>query len=102
MNMVLDLIKQLYKLRNCNLKLTDSTIKSNKFKVCLEYHIGNCKAPCIGKETEKEYDQTILEIKEIIKGNISTVARHLKLLLQQYIEKMDFENAQIIKEPYYK
>ena len=98
MNMVLDLIKQLYKLRNCNLKLADSSIKSNKFKVCLEYHIGNCKAPCIGKETEKEYDQTILEIKEIIKGNINTVARHLKMLLQQYIEKLDFENAQIIKE----
>lgn len=98
MHMVLDLIKQLYKLRNCNLKLADSSIRSNKFKVCLEYHIGNCKAPCIGKETAEEYDQTILEIKEIIKGNINTVSRHLKMLLQQYIEKLDFENAQIIKE----
>ncbi len=98
MYMVLDLIKQLYKLRNCNLKLADSAIKSNKFKVCLEYHIGNCKAPCIGKETEEEYNQTILEIKEIIKGNINTVDRHLKILLQQSIEKMKFENAQIIKE----
>lgn len=98
MNMVLDLIKQLYKLRNCNLKLDDKNISSNKFKVCLEYHIGNCKAPCIGKETEDEYDQTITEIKEIIKGNINTVSRHLKILLQQHIEKMEFENAQIIKE----
>lgn len=98
MHMVLDLIKQLYKLRNCNLKLDDKSIASNKFKVCLEYHIGNCKAPCIGKESEEEYDQTISEIKEIIKGNINTVARHLKILLQQYIEKMEFENAQIIKE----
>ena len=98
MNMVLDLIKQLYKLRNCNLKLEDSAIKANKFKVCLEYHIGNCKAPCVGKETIIEYDQTIAEIKEIIKGNISTVAKHLKALLQQRIEKMDFENAQLIKE----
>lgn len=98
MHMVLDLIKQLYKLRNCNLKLEEKNIRSNKFKVCLEYHIGNCKAPCVGKETEEEYDQTISEIKEIIKGNINTVARHLKLLLQQYIEKMEFENAQIIKE----
>jgi len=98
MNMVLDLIKHLYKLRNCNLKLTDLAIKSNKFKVCLEYHIGNCKAPCVGKETEPEYDQTIAEIKEIVKGNVNTVARHLKLLLQQYIEKMEFENAQIVKE----
>lgn len=98
MHMVLDLIKQLYKLRNCNLKLEDKSIAGNKFKVCLEYHIGNCKAPCVGKETEEEYDQTISEIKEIIKGNINTVARHLKILLQQYIEKMEFENAQMIKE----
>lgn len=98
MHMVLDLIKQLYKLRNCNLKLDDKSIASNKFKVCLEYHIGNCKAPCIGKESEEEYDQTISEIKEIIKGNINTVSRHLKILLQQYIEKMEFENAQMIKE----
>lgn len=98
MHMVLDLIKQLYKLRNCNLKLDDKSIASNKFKVCLEYHIGNCKAPCVGKETEEDYDQTISEIKEIIKGNINTVARHLKILLQQYVEKMEFENAQMIKE----
>ncbi len=98
MNTVLDLIKQLYKLRNCNLKLTDESIKANKFKVCLEYHIGNCKAPCIGKETEQEYDQTIADIKEIIKGNINTVARHLKVLLQQHIEKLEFEKAHIIKE----
>lgn len=98
MHMVLDLIKQLYKLRNCNLKLDDKSITANKFKVCLEYHIGNCKAPCVGKETEEEYDQTISEIKEIIKGNINTVSRHLKILLQQYVEKMEFENAQMIKE----
>jgi len=98
MNMVLDLIKQLYKLRNCNLKLTDGNIRSNKFKVCLEFHIGNCKGPCVGKETEEEYDETIAEIKEIVKGNINTVSRHLKILLQQYIEKLDFENAHLIKE----
>lgn len=98
MNMVLDLIKQMYKLRNCNLKLTDANIKSNKFKVCLEYHIGNCKAPCVGKETEGEYNQTIAEIKEIVKGNINTVARHLKKLLQEHIEKMEFEEAHFIKE----
>ncbi len=63
MNTVLDLIKQLFKLRNCNLNLTDENIKANKFKVCLEYHIGNCKAPCVGKETEDEYLETIQNIK---------------------------------------
>jgi excinuclease ABC subunit C len=98
MNTVLDLIKKLYKLRNCNLKLTEDNIQSNKFKVCLEFHIGNCKAPCVGKENETEYNQTISEIKEIVKGNIASVARHLKIILQQCVERLDFEKAQLIKE----
>jgi len=98
MNAVLDLIKKLYKLRNCNLKLTKENIQSKKFKVCLEYHIGNCKAPCVGNETEEEYNQTIDEIKEIIKGNINIVGKHLKNSLQQYIANLEFEKAQIIKE----
>ncbi len=98
MNTVLDLVRQLFKLRNCNLNLTESNINSNKFKVCLEYHIGNCKAPCVGKETEEEYDRSITNIKEIVKGNINTVAKYLKGLLQQHVEKMEFEKAEIIKE----
>ncbi|OFY83668.1 MAG: excinuclease ABC subunit C [Bacteroidetes bacterium RIFCSPLOWO2_12_FULL_35_15] len=98
MNMVLDLVKQLYKLRNCNLNLNPENIKAKKFKVCLEYHIGNCKAPCVGLETEDEYNETIANIKEIVKGNINTVARHLKGLLQEHVEKMEFEKANIIKE----
>lgn len=95
---VLDLIKQLYPLRNCNFNLSEDNIKGGKFKVCLEYHIGNCKAPCIGKESEEEYNRKISDIKDIVKGNINTVARHLKELLQQHIEKLEFEKAQIIKE----
>lgn len=98
MNTVLDLIKQLYFLRNCNLNLTEENIQAGKFKVCLEYHIGNCKGPCVAKETEEEYNQTITEIKEIIKGNAYGVARHLKSLLQEHIEKMEFEKAQQVKE----
>ncbi len=98
MNMVLDLVKKLYQLRNCNLKLTKENIASNKFKVCLEFHIGNCKAPCVAKESQEEYDQTIAEIKEIVKGNINTVARHLKTMLQESVEKMEFEKAHLIKE----
>lgn len=98
MNTVLDLIKQLYKLRNCNFNLSEENISANKFKVCLEYHIGNCKAPCIGKEAEEEYNRGIAEIKEIIKGNINTVSKHLKALLQQHVEKMEFEKAHLIKE----
>lgn len=95
---VLDLIKQLFKLRNCNLNLSEENIKAKKLKVCLEYHIGNCKAPCIANESEDEYNQTISNIKEIIKGNISTVSKHLKTLLTQHVEKLEFEKAHIIKE----
>jgi excinuclease ABC subunit C len=98
MNTVLDLIKQLYTLRNCNLNLSSENINAEKFKVCLEYHIGNCKAPCIGKESEEEYNKTISSIKEIVKGNVHSVARHLKELLQQHVEKLEFEKAQEIKE----
>ncbi len=98
MHTVLDLVKQLFKLRNCNLNLTDQNIRAKKFKVCLEYHIGNCKAPCVANENEEEYNQTISSIKEIVKGNISTVSKHLKTLLQEHIEKLEFEKAHIIKE----
>jgi len=95
---ILDLVKQLYQLRNCNLNLTEENVKANKFKVCLEYHIGNCKAPCVGKETEEEYNQTIAGIKDIIKGNINSVSKYLKGMLQQHVDKLEFEKAQIIKE----
>jgi excinuclease ABC subunit C len=98
MNTVLDLIKKLYRLRNCNLNLTEQNIQAGKFKVCLEYHIGNCKGPCVGKEAETDYTQTITEIKEILKGNGILVGKHLKMLLQEHIEKMEFEKAQLIKE----
>ena len=98
MHTVLDLIKQLFKLRNCNFNLSTENVKAKKFKVCLEYHIGNCKAPCIGNESEEEYNQTISNIKEITKGNISTVSKHLKTLLNQHVEKLEFEKAHVIKE----
>lgn len=98
MNTVLGLIKQLYSLRTCNLNLTEQNIQAGKFKVCLEYHLGNCKAPCVDRESEAEYTQKIADIKEIIKGNANTVTRHLKIMLQQHIEKMEFEKAQLVKE----
>ena len=95
---VLELVKQLFKLRNCNLNLSEANIKSKKFKVCLEYHIGNCKGPCVGNESDEDYNQTIANIKEILKGNISTVSKQLKNILQQHIEKLEFEKAHFIKE----
>jgi excinuclease ABC subunit C len=98
MNMVLELIRQLFNLRTCNFQLTDDNIKAGKFKVCLEYHIGNCAAPCVGKETEAEYNQTIAAIKDIVKGNASSVAKYLKDIMQEQVANMQYEKAQLTKE----
>jgi excinuclease ABC subunit C len=95
---VMDLIKKLYKLRNCNLNLSSENIEAKKFKVCLEYHIGNCKAPCVGKQSLLEYNQTISDIKEILKGNIGNVIKHLKEILQTEVLQLQFEKAQLTKE----
>lgn len=98
MNTLLGLIRQLYPLRTCNLRLTDENIRTGKFKVCLEYHIGNCKGPCEGLQTQDDYEATIVEIKEIIKGNISAVIGQLKSLMNSYAADLSFEKAQVVKE----
>jgi excinuclease ABC subunit C len=95
---LIGLIRQLYKLRTCSHSLTKSNISAGKFKVCLEYHIGNCKAPCTGLQSEKDYSESIQQIKDILKGNISTVIDHLKKLMKNYSQELRFEDAQIIKE----
>jgi excinuclease ABC subunit C len=92
------LIRQLYKLRTCSHNLSDSNISLGKFKVCLEYHIGNCKAPCVGLQPEAEYLESIKQIKEILRGNISTVIDHLKSLMAQLSSEMRFEEAQSVKD----
>jgi excinuclease ABC subunit C len=97
-NTLLELISQLYKLRNCNLNLTEENISKKKFKVCLEYHIGNCKGPCEGHQSNDDYEQGIKEIRLILKGNTNTVIVHLKELMQLYSSGMKFEEAQLIKE----
>lgn len=98
MNTLLDLVRQLYPLRSCNLKLTKENIKKKKFKVCLEYHIGNCLGPCEGLQKTEDYESTINEIREVIKGNINTVINQLKNLMNSYAESMEFEKAQAVKE----
>src|SRR4051812_18880928 len=80
-NTLLELVGQLYKLRTCNLNLIEENIIKKKFKVCLEYHIGNCKGPCEGLQSREDYDQTIREIRQILKGNIVSVIQHLKNLM---------------------
>ncbi len=98
MKALLDIIKQLYPLRTCKLNLTEKNIAKGKFKVCLEYHIGNCKAPCTGKQSKEEYDRQIEQVRAIIKGNISDIIKELKTLMFDFAEKMEFEQAQMIKE----
>jgi excinuclease ABC subunit C len=95
---LLTLIRQLYKLRTCNYNMTPSNIAEKKFRVCLEYHIGNCNAPCIGLQSEEEYSESIQQIKDILKGNIITVIDHLKKLMKEYSYQLQYEKAQIIKE----
>ncbi len=98
MNTLLDLIRQLYPLRTCKHRLTDENIRAGKFKVCLEYHIGNCLGPCEGHQSAEEYDQSINEIREIIKGNINSVIGQLKGLMASYAADLKFEHAQVVKE----
>ncbi|HEY4786092.1 MAG TPA: excinuclease ABC subunit UvrC [Bacteroidales bacterium] len=95
---LLDLIRQLFPLRTCSLPLSEQTIKDGKFKVCLEYHMGNCKAPCVGYQTEADYSQSIVQIKDILKGNISQVLGFLKSLMKEFAEEYKFEEAEIVRK----
>lgn len=98
MHTLLDLSRQLYPLRNCNLNLTEKNINAGKFRVCLEYHLGNCKGPCEALQTREDYDVSIASIKEIIKGNLQAVNRQLKELMMEYAGRLEFEKAHLIKE----
>ena len=95
---LLSFVRQLYPLRTCKYNLSQENIQNNKFKVCLEYHIGNCLAPCVGKQTSKHYDLGIQHIRQILKGNIRSVVQHLKQEILIYSEKMEYEKAQTVKE----
>lgn len=98
LNTLLVLLKELFPIRNCNFDLSPSKIGQKKYKVCLEYHIGNCKGPCEGKETEDEYQSYISQIEHIVKGNLGAVTSILKNSMQEYATKHQFELAQEIKE----
>lgn len=94
---LLDLIRELYPLRTCNLNLTEQNIEAKKFKVCLEYHMKRCLGPCEGKQSLENYNVNIAEIKDIIKGNFHSVVRDLKTSMKEASEALDFEKAQYIK-----
>ncbi len=97
---LLDLFKSEYKLRTCNYVLTDENIRNRKYKVCLEYHIGNCTGPCEGLFPSDKYNDGISDIENILKGNISGVIKHLEIQMQQLAHELNFEEAIKIKEKY--
>ncbi|PNQ74966.1 excinuclease ABC subunit C [Hanstruepera neustonica] len=95
---LLDLIRGLFMLRTCNYDLSQDKIEAGKYKVCLEYHLGNCKGPCEGYETEESYHGNIESIREILKGNFKSSLSHFKTQMKTLAEDMQFEEAQKIKE----
>jgi excinuclease ABC subunit C len=95
---ILDLIKELYPLRTCNYDLTKNNIESGKFKVCLEYHIGNCKGPCEAHEALENYQKHVDAIREILKGNFKESMKDFKKVMTDLAQNMHFEEAQKIKE----
>lgn len=98
MRTVLDLIRQLYHIRTCKLALSEENIDEGKFRICLEYHIGNCKGPCEDRQTEEEYLKDIEASRNLIKGNLSSVKKMLMLQMQTLAEELRFEEAQKVKE----
>jgi len=97
-NTLLDLIKGLYKLRTCNYDLSEEKIQEGKYKVCLEYHLGNCKGPCEGNQLEIEYSKNIEHIRQIVKGNFKDSLQQFREQMKMHAEQMEFEDAQRIKE----
>ena len=97
---MLQMLKELYPIRTCKYPLTPEAIARGQFKVCLEYHIKRCKGPCEGLQSLEEYQQNMAEVKEILKGNISQISKHLYEQMQALAAELRFEEAQAIKEKY--
>lgn len=100
LNNMLELIDKMYHLRKCRTVMTDESIRNGKHEVCLEYHIKNCKAPCIGRQTRDEYMAQISEIKEILKGNTRSICNRMMEDMQRLAAEMKFEEAEEIKRRY--
>jgi excinuclease ABC subunit C len=95
---LLNFIKQTIQLRTCPLNLTEKNISKEKFKVCLEYHLGNCKGPCEALQSEQDYDQNIQQVKNLLKGNLSPVIQHFKTEMKGHAVNMEFEKAELIRK----
>lgn len=98
MHGVLDLIKKLYPIRTCSLALSEKNIAAGKFKVCLEYHLGNCLGPCEGKQSLESYDANVANIRRILKGNYADLIRDLKTMMAEHASKYEFEQAHDLKQ----
>ena len=97
LNNIMQLIKRLYPLRTCNLKLTPENIGAGKFKVCLEYHLGNCAGPCVGKQSAADYQKNVEEIKEILRGNTRKLEKMLVGTMNTLADELKFEEAEAVK-----
>ena len=95
---LLNFIKEFIPLRTCKLNLTDQNILKKKFKVCLEYHLGNCKGPCEGLQSREDYDEGLQQIKQMIKGNLTPVIQRYKEEMNYYVSQLQFEKAEVIKK----
>lgn len=100
MHNILDLIKETFPLRTCNLPLTKENIDKGKFKVCLEYQLGNCKGPCQAYQSEEDYDHSIEEITDVLNGKIGVVLRNLKADMEKAVSEMNFEYAHRLKRKF--
>ena len=95
---LLTFIKQNIQLRTCSLNLTPKNIEKRKFKVCLEYHLGNCKGPCEALQSEEDYMSGLVQLKNLLKGNLSPVIQHFKSEMKAYVEKLEFEKAEFVRK----
>lgn len=95
---LLNFIKQTIQLRTCPLNLTEKNISKRKFKVCLEYHLGNCKGPCEAKQSEEDYNQNIQQVKNLLKGNLNPVIQHFKNEMKENAVNLEFEKAELIRK----
>lgn len=95
---LLEFIRQTIPLRNCTLNLTKNNIEKEKFKVCLEYHLGNCKGPCEGLQTLNDYGDGLMQVKNLLKGNLSPVIRHFKEEMKAYAATLSFEKAELTRK----
>lgn len=95
---LLNFIKQTIQLRNCSLNLSAKNIEKGKFKVCLEYHLGNCKGPCEKLQTEEDYNESLVQLKNLLKGNLSPVIQHFKADMKRHAENLAFEKAELVRK----